>query len=99
MKTSAWVAGMSLAGLLASSFFGLAAQSGPNPADTNAAGFTNLDFELGTPGDPPPGWSVPKAQAAEGFSAILTTNQPNHGKQCAEILSLIHICRCRRIER
>lgn len=85
MKTSAWVAGLSLAGLLASSFFGLAAQSGPNPADTNAAGFTNLDFELGTPGDPPPGWSVPKAQAAEGFSAILTTNQPNHGKQCAEI--------------
>src|ERR1017187_8715236 len=85
MKTSELIVGMSLAGLLASSFCVLAAQLGPTPANANLAGFTNLDFELGAPGELPPGWSIPKSLADQGFSAILTTNQPNHGKQCAEI--------------
>ena len=76
---------MSLAGLLASPFCVLAAQPVPAPAAANLASFTNLDFELGAPGELPPGWSVPKSLADQGFSAMLTTNQPNHGKQCAEI--------------
>jgi pimeloyl-ACP methyl ester carboxylesterase len=85
MQTSKRITAMSLAGLLILPCYTLVAESGSNPAVANVAGFTNLDFEQGTAGGTPPGWNIPKALKAQGFSAILTTNQSNHGKQCAEI--------------
>ncbi len=85
MKTAESVTAICLAGLLAASFQALAAQTGPTSAAVNAGGFTNADFELGTPGGPLPGWSVPKILADQGFSAVLTTNRPSHGKQCVEV--------------
>jgi len=76
---------MTLAGLLIVPCCARVTEAGSNLGVANVAGITNSDFELGTAGEPPPGWYVPKALKAQGFSAILTTNQPNHGNQCAEI--------------
>jgi uncharacterized protein len=81
ISTLAWGLGV----VLASCFYFLAAQSSASPATVTAAGFTNLGFELGTPDQAPLGWVVPKTLAAQGFTAILTTNYPKHGKRCAEI--------------
>ncbi len=58
-------------------------QSNADQAETN--GFSNLNFEEGAPGTTPPGWRVSKALAAQGFSAVLVTNQPALGRQCVEI--------------
>ena len=85
MKTSGLFIGACLAGLIAYSFQISDPKSGPEPAGANVPGFTNVDFELGTPGQQPPGWFVPKMLADRGFSAVLTTNQPAHGKQCVEV--------------
>ena len=49
------------------------------------AGLDNLDFERGEPGEVPPGCFVPKLLADQGFSATVTTNQPNQGRRCVEI--------------
>jgi uncharacterized protein len=85
MRISAWINGVSLSGLLASTSLVLAAQPKTNSGATNTSGFTNLDFELGRRGETPPGWAVPKVLAAQGFSATVTTSQPFHGRQCVEI--------------
>lgn len=76
---------MGLAGLLTACLWFHAAQPVSKAVTVNAAGFTNLDFELGAAGEMPPGWSVRKELVAQGFSAVLTTNRPNHGRQCTEI--------------
>jgi len=47
--------------------------------------FVNPDFEVGEPGQPPSGWFVPKMLADQGFTAVLTTEQPASGKYCVEI--------------
>jgi C-terminal processing protease CtpA/Prc len=47
--------------------------------------FLNADFEEGELGQTPRGWSVPKFLADRGFTAVLTTDQPQSGKRCAEI--------------
>ena len=41
----------------------------------------NLDFETGTPGQTPPGWSWPKRYNDEGFSAQLTDEDAHGGRQ------------------
>ena len=67
------------------------ASSPPNQGDSSptqrvaTAGLDNPDFERGEPGAVPPGWFVPKLLADQGFSATVTTNQPNQGRRCAEI--------------
>jgi hypothetical protein len=49
------------------------------------AQFINLDFEQGEPGQAPGGWMVPKMLADQGFTAVLTAQEPQSGKLCAEI--------------
>jgi C-terminal processing protease CtpA/Prc len=48
-------------------------------------GFKNPDFEEGEPGKTPSGWVVPKMLADQGFAAVLTAQEPQSGKLCAEI--------------
>ncbi len=69
---------------LALAAVGEAAEAGGGPA-VSAGIFTNMDFELGAPGEMPTGWYVPKVLAEQGFVGVLTTNQPKQGLQCAEI--------------
>ncbi len=55
------------------------------PAFGQDASFTNPNFEDGQAGQMPGGWVVPKMLADQGFTAILTDNEPQSGKLCAEI--------------
>jgi hypothetical protein len=45
----------------------------------------NPDFEQGEPGQIPSGWLIPKMLLEQGFSAVITANEPQSGKYCAEI--------------
>lgn len=45
-------------------------------------GLANADFEQGAVGQTPPGWFVPPAVSAAGFSAALTNDRPKSGRQC-----------------
>lgn len=45
----------------------------------------NPDFEVGEAGQMPDGWKIPKMLADQGFTAVLTAEQPASGKLCAEI--------------
>lgn len=85
MHASKLFLGIGLAGFISVSFQVFAADSGASARAAVAGGPTNLDFESGSPGEPPPGWIVPKVLADQGFHATLTTNSPAHGKQCVEI--------------
>ncbi len=47
------------------------------------ARWINPDFEEGEPGQVPAGWVVPKMLADQGFTAVLTAEQPASGRLCA----------------
>ena len=47
------------------------------------SGFTNPDFEKGSPGEVPEGWFVP--QAFKGYQAVWVSEGCRQGKGCAEI--------------
>ena len=46
----------------------------------------NPDFEQGEPGQIPGGWLIPRVLLEQGFSAVITANEPQSGKYCAEII-------------
>ncbi len=54
-------------------------QAAPNLAPA----LTNMDFEEGENGQPPPGWRFPKAAQDNGYRWTITTENPFQGKQCA----------------
>jgi len=45
----------------------------------------NPDFEEGEPGQIPGGWLIPRVILEQGFSAVITSNDPQSGKYCVEI--------------
>ncbi|MGH9840986.1 MAG: hypothetical protein ACREEM_19705 [Blastocatellia bacterium] len=49
-------------------------------------GPVNPNFEEGTIGQPPVGWSVPSLASQSGYSAVLTDEQPKSGSRCAVII-------------
>ena len=49
------------------------------------ARFINPDFEQGEPGQIPSGWLIPRVLLEQGFNAVITANEPQSGKYCAEI--------------
>lgn len=55
----------------------LSVQGAPGPAPAN------LDFELGTAGEVPPGWLAPTALV--GWNVAISTDAPKQGKQCVRV--------------
>jgi C-terminal processing protease CtpA/Prc len=49
------------------------------------AGPSNLDFEAGTPGQLPTGWTLAPAAQQAGYAARLSDERPRGGKYCAVI--------------
>src|SRR5690606_37286933 len=46
---------------------------------------TNLDFESGAPGQPPPGWVLSVAQPPPGISVRTVTDEPRQGAQAVHL--------------
>ena len=56
----------------------------PSTADTTS----NLDFESGSVGKPPPGWSASMGRNAIAYRAEISRDRPRSGSRCAAIRSL-----------